>query len=189
MALPSWLFVGLLALAEVATLLYIVRHYRSDTGGRWSRTWLAVALVTNLAMVAYMVYGYFRGRAGDVGYAAVYNLVREPTWLNFKLWWAHMVNDPWTEVLLVFVFLLMPLPFLPYHVHERMELLMAKLGLYMLLSSAILGAPNYDPTAAFAGEGKLRYILGWALLGLIAALSITSAVCMRGGILCLPGMR
>ena len=153
---------------------------------RWTPPWIALTVATNGAFVGYMIYSYLKGRAGDTAYATTYNLFRHPSWLNFKRWWAHMANDPWTEIGLMFVFMLAPLPLLPYHLHERIELMVAKLGIYTIMSSAILGGPNYDPEEPYGGETKSAYTAKWIFIGVILMLVTGSYVCKRTGICTAP---
>ena len=144
---------------------------------RWTPGWTALTILVNGGFVGYVIYSYIRGSRGDEAHKPTYNLFRHPSWLNFKIWWAALANDPWTELGLMFVFMLLPMPMLPMHLHERMELMITKLGLYAVLSSAILGGPNYDPIRDYGGEDQASYIAKWVFLGVVASLIGLSYAC------------
>ena len=150
---------------------------------RWSVGWIIVVIVTNALFVAYTVYAYIKGKQGEKEYEPVYNLLRRPSWEHFKAYWAHMANDPWTDILLIFFFIVLPVPFLPYHFHERIEVMLAKLGIYQMLTAALLGPPNYKPHGGkWQGEGKVTYILGWVFVGVITIAAAYSYYCAKGKI-------
>ncbi len=150
---------------------------------KWSLGWAAFVASTTVAFIGFMIYAYMKGKSGNAHYMPTYNFFHNPSWQHFKEWWAQMANDPLTEMLLMFVVMILPVPFLPYYIHERMELLLAKLGLYQMITVAILGSPNYDPDAgAFGGEQEWQYILGWVFLAAVIGVSIYSILCSKGKI-------
>lgn len=111
----------------------------------WTKKWAALFIGLTVLQVIYFGYAYWQGSKGNERYAAIYNLVHHPSLKTFKRWLAHMASDPVGEIILAFFVLLIPFPYMPYYAHERIEVFLAKLGIFYVLLAVFLGAPTYDP--------------------------------------------
>jgi hypothetical protein len=96
------------------------------------------------AQLGFAVYMYTQGRKGNPKYTPFSDLIHNPTWQRFRIWFATMANDPVIDIVLTLTFVLIPFPFLPAFAHQRIELFLSKIGLYQILVTIILGKPNYD---------------------------------------------
>lgn len=128
--------------------------------------------------IANLLVGIQRGNPAspwhDVKYAPVYNYFKTPSFQNFRLMWASFAEDPVMDFALTGLFVTMPLPGLSDSVNHRIEMLLAKFGIYNLLTALIVGKPSY--TAAVHASGVKTLGEGVAKLavvgGLIAGLGI-----------------
>jgi len=143
----------------------------------WTTFWKIFVAGTYVMYAAFMWYMYDQGKKGNPKYKSFYMLVHKPSWQHFKDWWAEMANDPMTDILMTFAFVIIPVPFLPYYAHNRIEILMAKLGLYFLVTTLILGKPKYDPKKT--GESKRVYIAGWLFAVLLVLVATVSYILSR----------
>lgn len=157
----------------------VITTLTTERKREWTDLWKMVLIGIYVMYFVFAIYMYFQGKKGNPKYVSWYKLIRHPSWQHFKDWFADMANDPLTDILLTFAFVLIPIPFLPYFLHGRLELLLSKLGLYYLLSSVILGKPHYD--SKDTGETEKEYIAGWVFLGAVAALAAGSVVAKKVG--------
>lgn len=158
-------------------------------GREWTKLWIAVFILVNVLLVGYNAYKFWQGYRGVKSDVPTYNLLAHPSWLNFKIWFAAMANDPWTDILLMFSAALLPIPLLPAHVHNRFEVVLAKLGIYKMLQSAVLGPANYNPYLNFSGVGEPTFIIGWVFVGMLVVIAAYSWACKHDklpGNICLP---
>ena len=73
----------------------------------------------------------------------VYKLFSEGGWGNFQKWYAALASNVWQDILFTMVLFCIPFPFLPEDKMGKLELFLAKLGLYKLSLAFILGSPKY----------------------------------------------
>jgi hypothetical protein len=76
---------------------------------------------------------------------AAYNMYKYGKYDNFKIWFAAISNEPWFDLMATAMFVLMPMPFLPVAHGERFEVFLAKLGIYKISTTIILGSPKFNP--------------------------------------------
>jgi hypothetical protein len=143
----------------------------------WTTAWRLLLLGIYVAYAVYAIYMYREGKRGNARYRSWYILLRHPSWQHFKDWLAQVANDPQLDILLTFAFVLIPIPFLPYYVHGRLEVLLAKLGLFYLLVTLILGKPRYN--SQDPGESRTEYLAGWAFLGVLVVVTTGSFLVTR----------
>ena len=143
----------------------------------WSIGWALFIIITYAAWIAYLIYGYFKGKGGNPDYLPTYNLFRHPSWQHFKDFLANLANDPLTEAGMIVLIAILPIPGLPYYVYERMEFVLAKVGIFQLFVTAVLGKPSYSSTDKSENwvESILSYVLFIAVIGII----IGSVLCTK----------
>lgn len=73
----------------------------------------------------------------------VYKLFSDGGWGNFQKWYAALASNVWQDILFTMVLFCIPFPFLPEDKMGKLELFLAKLGLYKLSLAFILGSPKY----------------------------------------------
>lgn len=141
---------------------------------KWTVGWILFVIGTYLASLIYFVYGFIEGYKGNTKYQYISNLILHPSWANFKIFIATIANDPVTDFFLLLMFVLLPIPALPFYGYQRIELLLAKVGLYQLFITAVLGSPNYNPQKT--NENMATYVIGWVLFGTIISLFFYSFI-------------
>lgn len=141
---------------------------------QWTIAWVIFVISTYLISFGYLAYGFVQGLKGNKKYQYISNLVTHPSWKNFKIFIATLANNPITDILLLLFFVLIPIPSLPYYGYQRIELLLAKIGIYQLLIMSVLGSPNYDPIKT--NENMSTYIVGWIIFFTVIVLFIYSFI-------------
>ena len=135
--------------------------------------WYGLFILVSLTGVAYVVYSYLMGAKGVTKYIPTYKFFHSPSWKTFKGWLASMMNDPAGDVILIGIVLMIPFPFLPQEPHNRVELLLSKLGLYYLVGFAVLGKPNFVTNSK---DTKEEYIMGWVIIYILLAIIFGSTL-------------
>ncbi len=150
-------------------------YHQQERDGEWNWKWVTLFIALNLIFIGYVIYSYFEGMNGNPKYIATYNLIHHPSWENFKIWFAGIMNDPVTDIILISIILLIPFPFLPNLPHSRLEYILSKIGLYFIVATLILGKPNYQGT----GQSTSQLIWGWIVIGIIAIIGLASYLAFR----------
>lgn len=143
----------------------------------WTFGWGLFVATIYILWILYLIYGFLEGKKGNPKYLPIYNLFRYPSWQHFKDFLASIANDPVTEAALIILVAILPVPGLPYYVYERLEFVLAKIGLFQLFVTAILGNPNYTSTSK--NETLLEQIISYALLIIVIGVIIGSFVYSR----------
>jgi hypothetical protein len=139
--------------------------------------WTVLFALKGVALANLLV-GIQRGNPAspwhDAKYAPVYNYFKSPTFQNFRLMWASFAEDPVMDFALTGLFVTMPLPGLSDSVNHRIEMLLAKFGIYNLLTALIVGKPSYTDAVHASGVKTLgEGVAKLAVVGgLIAGLGI-----------------
>ena len=144
---------------------------------KWTKPWIIFVISTYVVSIGFFIYGLIEGLRGNTKYQYISNLFAHPSWLNFKTFIATLANDPITDMFLLLFFVFLPVPGLPYYGYEKIELLLAKIGLYQLFITAVLGSPNYNPKVNT--ESTFTYVIGWLIFSTIVILFIYSFVYHR----------
>jgi hypothetical protein len=67
-----------------------------------------------------------------------------PSWSNFKCFYAALANDPLGDIMSTIILGLLPLPGLSEATTgQKIEFILAKIGVYKISLALLLGSPNY----------------------------------------------
>jgi hypothetical protein len=99
--------------------------------------------------VGFLYYLYHDGKTNIHASDAAktwYFFVNNMSWANFKCFYSSLANDPWGDIIASTIFGFLPLPGLPSSFSGRVSVILAKIGIYKLTVTLLLGSPNYPVT-------------------------------------------
>jgi hypothetical protein len=92
--------------------------------------------------VAILSIGYLVWQYNKKG--AFYEWTQDPTYENFKKWYAEVAKEVWGNIIFSLVFAALPLPYLtPIH-EDFVHRFLSSMGLYYVSLALILGKPSYN---------------------------------------------
>ena len=121
--------------------------------------WLIFAVLI-LVWVVLLVRGYNEAKsswktASDSS-KAFYVFINNLSWETFKCWYAATANEPWMDILATLAIGFLPIPGLPSTLGGRLNIVLAKIGMYKLSTTLILGSPRY-PTPCIEMPSRLTH--------------------------------
>lgn len=113
-------------------------------------------LIINIYFISFLIYNFLTYKPDDSiqtpnlncqnlynNKKALYDLFTIGGWKKFQIWYASIANNAWQDILFSILLFTLPFPILPASLTGRINIMLAKLGLYKISLAIVLGNPNY----------------------------------------------